>query len=626
MCGIAGQLNLAVERPVEPDRVEAMLDTLRHRGPDDSGLLCERNVGFGMRRLSIIDLASGHQPLANEDESLWVVYNGEIYNYLELRAELAAVGHVFRTQSDTEVLVHGYEQWGHGLFERLNGMFAFALWDRPAQRLILARDRFGIKPLFYCRTADRFVFGSEIKALLAAGVETDVDPWAINQFLAHWYVPTPCSIYRQIAKLEPGCWLEVDADGVQSGRYWNLTFAPDISPQPAQIYDEQLQSALAAAVARQMRSDVEVGAFLSGGLDSSLVTSFMAPLTPHRLKTYTIGFHEGTYGEQAEAEAIAAAIGTDHRTAFLDLDALDDFARLSGHFDEPFGDYSLLPTYAVSKLASSGAKVALTGDGGDEAFAGYPTHHVWKAAQRYRQLPGAARRLLAAAVARLPVNLDRISFDYVLRRFVRGAELDYRRGHYAWKEILSAPERAALLHPDLQAQVAADDPFECFERYFAEVADQPILNQLLYVDLRTFLLDDCLVKVDRMSMAASLEVRVPLLDNEVFDFAARLPLGYKLPGRRTKNALRRLARRQLPPQIAGLKKRGFTPPLPIWLQGPGRVWLNEILSPSHLQRAGVFQVPVVQRMIDEHLARRHDWNRPLMAVVAYVCWDLARRG
>jgi len=625
MCGIAGQLNLATTQPVDPASLAAMLATIRHRGPDDSGMLCERNVGIGMRRLSIIDLATGHQPLANEDDSLWVVYNGEIYNYLELRDELTAKGHSFRTQSDTEVLVHGYEQWGHGLFERLNGMFAFALWDRPAQRLILARDRFGIKPLYYATTPDRFVFGSEIKALLAAGVEAEVDPWAIHQFLAHWYVPTPRSIYRQIAKLEPGCWIEVDAQGLRTGRYWNLTFTPDPLPQPAEAYDEQLQSVLAAAVARQMRSDVEVGAFLSGGLDSSLVTSFMAPLTPHRLKTYTIGFRERTYGEQDEAETIAAAIGTEHRTAYLDIDALGEFARLSGHFDEPFGDYSLLPTYAVSKLARSGTKVALTGDGGDEAFAGYPTHHVWKAAHRYRQLPGPARRLLAAAVERLPVRLDRLSFDYVLRRFVQGAELDYRRGHYAWKEILSAPERAAMLHPDIQAQVAGDDPFEIFDRYFDEVADQPVLNQLLYVDLKTFLLDDCLVKVDRMSMAASIEVRVPLLDNDVIDFAARLPIAFKLPGRRTKNALRRLAKRQLPPQIAGLKKRGFTPPLPIWLHGPGRAWLNEILAPSHLQRAGVFQIPVVQQMINEHLARRHDWNRPLMAVAAYVCWELARR-
>ena len=625
MCGICGWLNHDPRRPVPPDALAAMLASLTHRGPDDEGSFRDANVGIAMRRLSIIDLSGGHQPIANEDESAWIVFNGEIYNYLELRAELLELGHQFRTHSDTETILHGYEQWGLEVLSRLNGMFAFAIWEVAARRLTVARDRVGIKPLFYASLPDRFVFGSELKALLAAGVPDEVDPWAINQFFAHWYVPTPRSIYRQVRKLEPGCWIQVSPAGERQGRYWNMTFAPEPTTRPIQEWDEELQATLNQAVRHQMRSDVEVGAFLSGGLDSSLVTSFMAPLTEHRLKTYTIGFAEQSYGEQDVAETIAAAIGTDHRTELMGADQMALYPQLVAHFDEPFGDYSLLPTYAVSRFARETVKVVLTGDGGDECFAGYPTHFVWRQAARYRRLPRPVRAGLAGLVERLPVSMNRISLDYALRRFVRGAEADHRRGHFLWKEILSPAERAQLLHPDLWAEVADDDPFDVFARYFEEVADQPILNQVLYADMKTFLLDDNLVKVDRMSMAASIEVRVPLLDNAVLDFVARAPVEYKLPGRKTKHLLRRLAARQLPQGVAKLKKKGFTPPLPIWLQRSGGAALREWLAPAEVERLGVLNPDFVQRMIHEHLAGQRDWNRPLFAVLAYKLWDDGRR-
>ncbi|MCC7492313.1 MAG: asparagine synthase (glutamine-hydrolyzing) [Fimbriimonadaceae bacterium] len=624
MCGIAGLLHFDSERPAAEATLAAMLATLVHRGPDDEGRFVEGPAALGMRRLSIIDLAGGHQPIFNEDESCLIVFNGEVYNYLELRAELEPLGHVFRTNSDTETILHGYEQWGVEVLQRLNGMFAFAIWDRRRQELLLARDRVGIKPLFYAADPQRLVFGSELKAVLAAGVAVDLDPWAVNQFFSHWYVPTPRSIYRQVHKLEPGCWLRASPAGWQSGRYWNMTFDPQPPTAPPEVWDEELRAVLAQAVRHQMRSDVEVGAFLSGGLDSSLVTSFMAPLTSHRLKTYTIGFAERSYAEQDIAERIAAQIGTDHHTELLTVAALTEFPRLVAHFDEPFGDYSLLPTWAVSQLARQSVKVVLTGDGGDECFAGYPTHYVWRYARLWRRLPGGLRRGLQALAARLPTSYDRISLDYALKRFSRGAELDYRRGHHAWKEILTADERRALFVPGLWEQVAADDPYQVFERYFDEVRDQPVLNQLLYADMKTFLLDDNLVKVDRMSMAASIEVRVPLLDNAVLDFVARVPVEYKLPGRQSKPLLRRLARRQLPPGVSGLKKRGFTPPLPIWLRADGGRFLREALSPANIAATGLFQPAAVQRMVDEHLAGVRDWNRPLFGLLSFVCWQQSR--
>lgn len=623
MCGICGWLNFDPSEPVAAEALGAMLRSMVHRGPDDEGRLLEANVGIGMRRLSIIDLAGGHQPIANEDGRLQIVFNGEIYNYVELREELVRAGHRFTTRSDTETILHGYEEWGLGVLPKLNGMFAFAIWDRAERSLFIARDRAGIKPLFYCLEPHRFTFGSELKAVLAAGVPTDVDLGAVRQFLAHWYVPTPRSIYQGIAKLEPGCWLRVGPNGMDQGRYWNLGFSANAGGRSQADYDAELETILKAAVERQMRSDVEVGAFLSGGLDSSIVTRLMAPLTDHQLRTYTIGFAEESYAEQDVAEQIAAAIGTNHHTELMGPESLALFPALAAHFDEPFGDYSLLPTQQVSALAARQVKVVLTGDGGDEVFAGYPTHFVWRFARLYRRLPGHLRRVIARRVEAMPTSMDRISLDYALKRFVRGAELSAQRGHYAWKEILSRDEQEALFVPEVWAQVKDEEPYDAFARYFAEVADQPLLNQVLYVDFKTFLLDDNLVKVDRMSMQQSLEVRVPLLDNEVIDWAAGVPPEVKLPGRKTKPLLRRLATRILPPGVAGLKKRGFTPPLPLWLQGPGRALFDEALSPAALAELGVFRPETVARMRAEHEEGRRDWNRPLMALLSYSLW--ARR-
>lgn len=620
MCGICGWLNRDPAAPVAADAFTPMLRAMVHRGPDDEGYLIEHNAAIGMRRLSIIDLSGGHQPIGNEDGRLQIVFNGEIYNYVELREELLGLGHQFTTRSDTETILHGYEEWGPDVLTRLNGMFAFAIWDRATRSVFAARDRMGIKPLFYCVEPHRVTFASEIKSLLAGGAPAVVDPGAIRQFLAHWYVPTPRSIYRDIVKLEPGCWLRIDARGVTTGRYWNLAYDPEPRRRPLADYDAELETILTAAVARQMRSDVEVGAFLSGGLDSSLVTRLMAPLTEHQLRTYTIGFAEGSYGEQDVAERIAAAIGTNHHTELMGPDSLALYPALAAHFDEPFGDYSLLPTQQVSALAARQVKVVLTGDGGDEVFAGYPTHFVWRFARLYRRLPGPLRRMVARRVEHMPTSMDRISLDYALKRFVRGAELSPQEGHYAWKEVLSRAEQEALFVPEVWAQVRDEEPYEVFGRYFAEVADQPLLNQVLYVDAKTFLLDDNLVKVDRMSMHQSLEVRVPLLDNEVIDWALRVHPDVKLPGRKTKALLRRLATRLLPEGVDKLKKRGFTPPLPIWLQGPGKALFDEALGPAALEELGVFQPATVARWRDEHERGVRDWNRPLMGLLAYSCW------
>jgi len=649
MCGICGQLAFDPSATVDPAEVRRMTEAIVHRGPDSDGYLIEGPVGLGIRRLRIIDLEGGEQPIANEDGSLWIVFNGEIYNYVELRPSLESRGHRFSTHSDTETILHLYEEHGPACVDHLNGMYAFAIWDRRHGELFLARDRLGIKPLFYAVEPGRLVFGSEIKSLLQAGVSREPDYLGLHDYLSLFYVPTPRSAFAAIRKLPPGCWMRCRSGGrIEVERYWDVSFPAARRPEPRLIeakprvlwtraeraaYEDAVRDVrhlMRESVRRQLRSDVPLGVFLSGGLDSTALVAFMSELLDRPVRTFSIGFRERSYNELPDARLVARAFGTEHHELVVEPDLVDLIPKLVLHFDEPYADYSAIPTYLVSEMARRDVTVALSGDGGDELFAGYQTHYAYRVARWYRLLPRPVRDgLIAPLVRALPTSTARISFDYMAKRFVTGAHLPFQRGHYWWKVILDEEEKGALYTDAfarqvvLAAQEAARDgldSYASFAPHFDAVRHAHPLNQLLYVDAKTFLLDDCLVKVDRMSMAQSLEVRVPYLDHELVEYMARMPPQFKSIGFQTKSLLRDVVRPMLPPEIVGGKKRGFTPPLPAWLKGELRPFVSDVLSPSRVRATGVFRPEAVTRILEDHLAERRDNNREIWTLLCFVLW------
>lgn len=601
--------------------------TLTHRGPDDEGYFVDGPVGLAMRRLSIIDLNSGHQPISNEDETIWIVYNGETYNYLELREELISLGHRFRTRSDTEVIVHLYEEYAEECVTRLSGMFAFAIWDSVRRRLFLARDRLGIKPLFYSFEPSRgLIFGSELKAVLAAGVSREPDYQALYDYFSLMYVPTPATAYARVRKLPPASWLTCDAGGCRTSSYWDIPLPPE-GEEPPVTSDclETLRDLVQSAIRRHMIADVPVGALLSGGLDSTTVTAVMAQKLHIPVQTFTIGFDRKSYDESAEARLVATTLGTRHTEETAHPGMVESIPRLLEFFDEPFADYSAIPTFLVSALAARHVKVVLTGDGGDEVFAGYPTHVAYKVARLFRMIPrGLREHVVAPLVRALPTSMERLSFDYKAKRFVTGAHLPLGRGHYWWKVIFNEDEKQELLSPDF-LRMGFRDSFDVFGQYFQVAAKAHPLNQLLYVDSKTFLLDDDLTKVDRMTMANSLEARVPLLDHELLEHVAMLPPRLKTRGLQTKTLLRSVARGLLPPSIQKGTKKGFTPPLPFWIKNELREFLLDIFSDGKLAATGMLNVPYCRQLLDDHLREKKDNNRQIWTIVALVCWLDANR-
>ena len=601
--------------------LERMRDTLYHRGPDESGVYVFGHIGLAMRRLSIIDLTTGTQPMGNEDGLIQVVHNGEIYNYKDLRSELLRQGHQFRTTSDTEVIVHAYEEYGDACVERFHGMFAFALWDERKQRLLLARDRLGIKPLFFAETEDGLVFGSEIKAILASGYPRELDLVALDEYLSHFYVPAPHSIFKGIYRLLPGHFIVCELGHREDREYWDLRYEPEPACSEEEYCDE-LRDILRRAVQRHLQSDVPLGVFLSGGLDSSTVVAFMSQLVGEPIRTFTIGFREASYDERAEARQVANVFGTLHTERVVEPDIVEIAPRLVTYFDEPFGDYSAMPTYFVSQLAREHVKVVLSGDGGDELFAGYQTHYAHKVSRLYQRVPKVVRdNLIRPVVERLPTSMERISFDYMAKRFVAGADLPFQRGHFWWKVIFSETDKKVLYSADLARRLdGANYGYEVFDRYFRRVQHLDPLSQLLYVDAKTFLLDDNLCKVDRMSMANSLEVRVPLLDTELIEFMRRVPPALKLRGFRTKSLLRETMRGMLPRSIIRGSKKGFTPPLPIWIRDQGRSFVKDTIENSEFLASGLLQPEFVSSCLDQHFRGVKDNNRQIWTLLSLSLW------
>jgi asparagine synthase (glutamine-hydrolysing) len=620
MCGIVGRLNTDRTKAVEPGLIRAMCGTLVHRGPDDEGIHVDGPVGLGMRRLSIIDVAGGHQPISNEDGTIWVVQNGEIYNYRDWKPLLESRGHRFRTNSDTEAIVHLYEEYGDDFVHHLRGMFAIAIWDKRREALILARDRLGIKPLYYAALGDRLLFGSELKALLPDGLPRDVDHQALHEYLSFNYVPGPRTIFRAAKKLQPGHRLVARHGRVTVEPYWRPqpVSAPARGGEPIAYYVEQLTEILKESVRYRLIADVPLGVFLSGGLDSSTVVAVMREVSSNPIKTFSIGFEEESFNELPYARMIAKHFETDHHEATVRADAADLLPKLVHFFDEPFADSSAVPVYYLSQLARRHVTVALGGDGGDEIFAGYETYTAYKLASLYRGLPAQVRAIIPPLVSRLPVSHKKVSFDYKAKRFIQSALLPPERAHYAWKEVFSEEMRSRLYAADLDGYL--EDPYRVFERQFAECRGKGMLSRLQYVDLRVYLPDDILVKVDRMSMANSLEVRDPLMDHKLVEFAATIPPELHLRRLCKKYLLKRAMAHRLPRQVINRKKGGFNVPIPSWLRHDLRDYVRDVLSEKRLREQGFFNPAVVQELIREHGEMRADWSRNIWGLLVFSLW------
>jgi asparagine synthase (glutamine-hydrolysing) len=625
MCGIVAIVERDLRRPVSPSDIERMVRTLVHRGPDEQGLVSLPGVGLGMRRLSIVDLAGGQQPFASEDGAVQLVANGEIYNCDALRADLRARGHVFRSRSDIEVLVHAYEQWGEGFLERVRGMFAVALWDGRSRTLLAARDRAGEKPLYYTLTAEGLRVASEIKALLSRPeVRRDLDDEGLDQFLTYEYIIAPRTIFREILKIPAGHYLVYRDGRVTVRRYWDAAAVP-VRTWKDEDAGAALRETLESAVSSQMMADVPLGAFLSGGIDSSAVVAFMAAHgrdTGVEVNTFSMGFADGSYNELPYAREIADLFGTRHREGTVTPDLLDLFDRLVVHLDEPFADVSLFPTYLVSQMARGHVKVVLTGDGGDELFGGYDTY----AAQRLavllsRVTTPVALRLLNRVVSLWPPSERKKGLVNKVRRFVEGvAQAPADIQQYRWMTYLSADGKRQLYSPFFQDRLSASDVYRPVREALGAASGDDLLNRQLYADLRLFLADDILVKVDRMSMATSLETRAPFLDTEVMELAFSFAGDLKVRDGERKWVLKRALDGILPRRILSRSKEGFSIPMKNWLRRELRPLMLDLLSRAALARRGLFDAADVERRVQEHLGGRENHAHVLFSLMVFERW------
>ena len=619
MCGIAGFADItpAPARTLDGDRqrVKAMCDVMRHRGPDDEGFYVEPGVGLGMRRLSIIDLSTGHQPIHNEAGTVWVVFNGEIYNYRELRDTLEAAGHRFYTSSDTETIVHGYEEWGDQVLSRLRGMFAIAVWDTRSRTLLLGRDRAGIKPLYYGEAGGRLFFGSEAKCVLVnAEIDRRLNAAALDHYLAYQYTPRDESIFRGIQKLRPGHLLRVRDGRVDVERYWQLPVDRVFQGDEQEALTE-LRRILGAAVRSHMIADVPLGAFLSGGIDSSVVVALMAEASDRPVKTFSIGFVEETFNELPYAQRVAEHLGTDHHEFIVRPDALGILDRVVWHFDEPFADPSAIPTWYVSEMARRHVTVVLSGDGGDELFGGYTRYRPHPRVESFdRVASGVGRAVAAAAWRALPHGARGKNFLRHVARDPQGRYIDSVTFYHE-------DEREALLSPALRSELRTRwDTERYFREPFARLSHLPVNAQKMAFDFETYLPEDCLVKVDRMSMAHSIESRVPLLDHLVIEFAASLPAAMKMPNGRLKHLLKELAFTLIPRALLDRPKQGFSVPIGHWFRGELRDAFGDILASPTTRQRGYFNYAFVDGVLTEHLRGKRDHSWRLWQLLIFELW------
>jgi len=616
MCGIAGKFNFDAANPIDAQRLGAMTAVLAHRGPDADGFYVDEGIGLGHRRLSIIDLSTGDQPLANEDRTVWVVFNGEIYNFRDIRAELEACGHRFRTQTDTEVIVHAYEQWGDGLVDRFRGMFAFAVWDQPRRRLLLARDRLGVKPLYYSLTPAGLTFASEIKALLEdPDVPRDWSADALDAYLALSYVPTPQTMYRAVAKLPAAHLLVAEAGRITIKPYWDLHFTGHGDPAREEEYLEQLDALLAEAVRLRLVSDVPLGAFLSGGIDSTAIVAAMAKACSGRVVTMSVGFDHESFNELEYARAVATHLGVEQHEKLVHADIVDLLPKLAWHLDEPFGDSSAVPTYYVSQAARERVTVALAGDGGDEPWGGYARHRVERAELAVRRWLGPISAAAGHVGRLLPLTVTGVRS----LRHLSLSPADACSEKHAYGQFESGT-RTQFYSAEFARAVRDSDPFAGFRAAYAACESRDPLDRALYVDMKTYLVDDIMTKVDKMSMAVSLEAREPLLDHKLLEFAATVPASLKVKHRQDKYLLRRLLMGRVPRQIIDRPKHGFEAPVGEWLRGPLAPMVDSLLLDHRFRDRGVFDERAVARVWREHREGRRDHRHRLWSLVMLELW------
>ena len=622
MCGITGWINLENKPSQNGEAVlHSMCERMKHRGPDSEGLWVENEIALGMRRLSIIDLHTGEQPVYNEDKSIVVVMNGELYNFREVRARLEKRGHQFETQTDTEILPHLYEEYGEAMLEHINGMFAFALWDKNKKKLLIARDKFGEKPLYYGVFDGKLFFASEPKVLLAnPAVKAEINLDSLRQYLSFDYVPAPHSIYKNISKLPAAHFLTVENGEIKTRRYWNLTWEKR-EIKSLESSAEQLRELLADAVKMRLVSDVPLGILLSGGVDSSTVAAFATQFSTEKVKTFSIGFEEDSFDESKFARQVATHLKTEHYEDKLSVErAADLISEIGLWLDEPMSDGSLIPTFLLSRFVRQHVTVALGGDGGDEIFAGYPMYFAHKVANIYNGIPGVLRNnLIEPIVNNLPVSNKNLSFDYKAKRFVRASKYDLVTRHHSFFGSFSIDEQNKLLSKDVLAKTS-DDIYKDAKDLLRICDAKNEIEQMQFLDINFYMAEDILTKVDRASMAVSLETRAPFLDPRIAEFAAQLPLEYKLKGSKGKYILKKAMENLLPNNILHRPKKGFGIPIAEWLRGRLNPLMHALLDSARLKNQGLFDEKFVQKLIKEHETDAASHHKQLWTLLVFQLW------
>ena len=620
MCGIVGLVRNN-GKAIDEQLLSRMCDAIRHRGPDDDGFYVNGPVGLGMRRLAIIDLKSGKQPIHNQDRSSWIVFNGEIYNYLELREKLEKLGHTFYTNSDTEAIVHAYDQYGADCPKHLRGMFAFAIWNETNQELFLARDRVGKKPLLYAQIEGDLVFGSEFSSLLLhPQISRDVNLEALDHYLSFMCIPAPMTAYRAIRKLEPGNWLRWRKGEVTTERYWKPDFSKKLKIDEQEA-GEQTVEILRDAVRCRLMSEVPLGAFLSGGIDSSAVVALMSQESSERIKTFSIGFDEQDFSELHHARRVAEHVGADHHEFVVRPDAVEVLPLLVEHYGEPYGDSSAVPTYYVARETRKHVTVALNGDGGDESFAGYERYAAMQLAERYRKLPSFLREsVIQEVVARVPASELGRGRVKAFKRFVQAASLPKVDRYMRWMSTFNSDLKTSLYSDSFRQELRGNQPVDLLRPWFAHVNGSGIVDAALQADIMTYLPNDLLVKVDIATMAVSLEARSPFLDHHLIEFAASLPEKFKLRGLTTKYLLKKILRKLLPSENISRRKMGFGVPIGHWFRGTMQPFLREVLLSERALSRGLFKPEVVRSLIDQHARSERDHSHQLWTFLMLELW------
>ncbi|HNU01164.1 MAG TPA: asparagine synthase (glutamine-hydrolyzing) [Acidobacteriota bacterium] len=622
MCGIVGSVWTDPARALDHATLLRMMSQLVHRGPDEDGVFKADGVAFGHRRLSIIGVADGRQPIASEDGSVVIVMNGEIYNYLELKEGLLKNGHTFQTTTDTEVVVHLYEELGTDTFSRLNGMFALAIWDVNKQQLVLARDRLGKKPLHYLSQRERIVFASELKAIVQLpDLERRVNSQAVHSYLTYLYIPHPMTVYEGIHKLEPGSFAVWKQGVMRTGRYWQPDFSEEDGHASEAFWSEGLSSLLKDAVKLRMQSEVPFGAFLSGGIDSSIVVGLMKGLSTESIHTFSIGSPIKEFDETNYAREVARHLEVDHHEFIVEPNALEILPRLVWHYDEPMGDSSAIPTWCVSQMTRQHVTVALTGDGGDELFAGYERYRALRAAGVLDHMPTFARKVLSSSIwQRIPASPYQRSFRRRLKRYLAIAHLAPKDLFLRMVSTFSESDKLALYTDDFAKTVSNDDPLAFVANFMTTYQSRDIVTASMLADLNTYLICDLMTKVDIASMAHGLECRAPFLDYRVVEFVARMPLRYKLSGWRTKKILVDTFCHFLPLSVRKRRKMGFGVPIIQWLRGPLRELAYDTLTSQRAIQRGIFNKSTVSAMLDDHIQGRQDYAGKLWALLILELW------